>query len=78
MSSFTVYFLYHLIFSESSIDPMNNALVFIIDKFFISLLFLLSLTTGNIDFKSKKAFHSIHGYTMYAFGSKVLFQVLMS
>jgi hypothetical protein len=75
MSTFTVYKLYHLLFSESSINPIINAILLIITLFFTFVIFLLSLITGNIDFEAKKSLHLIHGCAKNIFDSRVLFQV---
>jgi hypothetical protein len=72
---FTVYMLYHLLFSDSSTNSMINAILLIITLFFTSLIFLLSLITGNIDFEAKKSLHLIHGCAKNVFDSRVLFQV---
>ncbi len=75
MSTFTVYVLYQLLFSESSTNSMINAMLLIGTLFFTSSIFLLSLITGNIDFKAKKSLHLIHGCAKNIFDSRVLFQV---
>jgi hypothetical protein len=77
MSSFTVYSLYQILFSKSSTYTIINAIILMNNILFTSLTFLLSLITGNIDFEAKKAFHLIHGYVKYLFGSRILFQVLI-
>jgi hypothetical protein len=75
MSTFTVYVLYHLLFSESSTNSMINVIMLVLTLFFTSLIFLLSLITGNIDFEAKKSLHLIHGCAKNIFDSRVLFQV---
>ncbi len=75
MSTFTVYMLYHLLFSESSIYSMINAFSLIGALFLTSSIFLLSLISGNIDFEAKKSLHLIHGCAKNIFDSRVLFQV---
>jgi uncharacterized membrane protein len=72
---FTVYMLYHLLFSESSTNSMTNAILLMIALFFISSIFILSLITGNIDFEAKKSLHLIHGCAKNIFDSRILFQV---
>ncbi len=76
-NSFTLYSLYHIIFSESTTNPMINIFILTNTILITSLTFLLSLMTGNIDLEAKKALHSIHGYVKYSFGSRILFQVLI-
>ncbi len=75
MSTFTVYMLYHLLFSKSSTNSMVNAVSLIIALFLTSSIFLLSLITGNIDFEAKKSLHLIHGCAKNIFDSRILFQV---
>jgi hypothetical protein len=75
MSAFTVYMLYHLLFSESSTYFMINAIMLTATLFFTFLIFLLSFISGNIDFEAKKSLHLIHGCAKNIFDSRVLFQV---
>jgi hypothetical protein len=49
MSSFTVYSLFQILFSKSSTYSLINAIILLNNILFTSLIFLLSLITGNID-----------------------------
>jgi hypothetical protein len=75
MSTYTVYLLYHLLFSELSIYSIINAFLLIVALFFSSSIFFLSLITGNIDFEAKNGLHLIHGCAKNIFDSRILFQV---
>jgi len=71
--TFSSYALYHIIFSNA--DNIFKLIIGFLGINYITILFALSLITGNIDNEAKKSLHVIHGYASYPNDSNIIFQV---